>query len=390
MQTTTSDRIRNRRSSRSLAVMLAALASVSTASTATAQTCTRADFAAAVDRSGAQLRDYNAKAGPELVERMRRYAETKKIPDDRAQDAALEAIQDAKLKELDEKSAELLLKVDSLGRVDEGAALDCAKVSEINSASAVLLSVMRQKSEYMQSRLDKLTADAGGKAAPPAPKPAERPREKLAAKPVDKAQTARTPPPAEKAPAPPTSSWSTEARPNDAYSPRAAGDPLTSEEGYSIDEIRDATRGFFGTVSTNLASVIEHAFKTSGRPTAYVLGWEGGGAFLAGLRFGKGVLYLRHQQETRDVYWHGPSLGTDLGASGSRTMFLIYKLHEPDGLYRSFTGVDGSAYFVGGVGLTLLKGGEVVMAPIRSGLGFRLGANIGYVRFTNRPTWNPF
>ncbi len=392
MHATTNDRTRSRRLSCGLAVVLAALASVSNTSTADAQTCTRADFAAAVDRSGAQLRDYNVKAGPELVERMRRYAEAKKIPDDRAQDAALEAIQDAKLKELDEKSATLLLKVDSLGRVDDGASLDCAKLNEIKSASAVLLSVMREKSEYMQSRLDKLTADAVGKPLSPAPKPAERPREKLAAKPVDKAQNT-APPPAEKTPAPPTSSWSTEARPNDAYSPQSAGDQTASvapEDGYSIDEIRDATRGFFGTISTNLASVIEYAFKTSGRPTAYVLGWEGGGAFLAGLRFGKGVLYLRHQQETREVYWHGPSLGTDLGASGSRTMFLIYKLHEPEALYRSFTGVDGSAYFVGGVGLTLLKGGDVVMAPIRSGLGFRLGASIGYVRFTNRPTWNPF
>lgn len=159
--------------------------------------------------------------------------------------------------------------------------------------------------------------------------------------------------------------------------------------GYSIDEIREATRGFFGTVSTSLASVIEHAFKKSGRPTAYVLGNEGGGAFLAGLRYGEGTLYLRNGGSQK-VYWHGPSIGYDLGAEGSRTLFLIYSLNEPDGLFRQFTGVDGSAYLVGGVGMTLLKGGEVVMAPIRSGLGLRLGASIGYVRFTPRPTWNPF
>jgi len=159
--------------------------------------------------------------------------------------------------------------------------------------------------------------------------------------------------------------------------------------GYTIDEIREATRGFFGTVSTSLASVIEHAFEKAGRPTAYVLGTEGGGAFLAGLRYGEGTLYLRNGGSQR-VYWHGPSIGYDVGAAGSRTLFLIYNLHEPDALFRRFTGIDGSAYLVGGVGMTLLKGGDVTMAPIRSGLGLRLGANIGYVRFSPRPTWNPF
>jgi hypothetical protein len=166
--------------------------------------------------------------------------------------------------------------------------------------------------------------------------------------------------------------------------------PERQEEGYTIDEIREVTRGFFGTISTSLASVIEHAFKQSGRPTAYVLGIEGGGAFLAGLRFGKGTLYMRSEPETRQVYWHGPSLGTDFGASGSRTIFLIYRLRNPGDLFRNFTGIDGSAYFVGGVGLTLLKGGQVIMAPIRSGVGMRLGANVGYLRFTDKPTWNPF
>jgi hypothetical protein len=183
-------------------------------------------------------------------------------------------------------------------------------------------------------------------------------------------------------------------KPNDAYSPSAAphgeGAGGPDEEGYSIEEIRDATRGFFGAVSTNLAAVIEHAFKQSGRPTAYVLGTEGGGALIAGFRYGAGTLFMRSMPETRKVYWHGPSLGTDFGASGSRTMFLIYRMHDPDALYRGFTGIDGSAYFVGGVGLTLLKGGPVIMAPIRAGVGMRIGANVGYVRFTDSATWNPF
>lgn len=163
----------------------------------------------------------------------------------------------------------------------------------------------------------------------------------------------------------------------------------SADEGYTLEEIRDATRGFFGTISTNLATVIEHAFKQWGHPTGYVLGKEGGGAFLAGLRYGNGTLFMRSGAQ-RKVYWHGPSLGYDFGAEGSRTLFLIYSLKDPDGLFRSFTGVDGSAYLVGGVGVTLLKGGPVVMAPIRSGLGLRIGANIGYLRFSREATWNPF
>ena len=172
--------------------------------------------------------------------------------------------------------------------------------------------------------------------------------------------------------------------------PPPAGITPADEDGYTIEEIRDATKGFFGTISTNLAAVLEHAFKTTGRPTGYVLGNEGGGAFLAGLRYGSGTLYMRNQNDQRQVYWHGPSVGSDIGAEGGRTLFLIYRLPEPSKLYRSFSGIDGSAYFVGGVGMTILKGGEIIMAPIRSGLGLRLGANIGYVRFTDKPTWNPF
>ena len=90
------------------------------------------------------------------------------------------------------------------------------------------------------------------------------------------------------------------------------------------------------------------------------------------------------------VYWHGPSLGLDVGAAGSKVMFLVYRLKEPDQLAAAFTALDGSAYVAGGIGVTLMTNGEVQMAPIRAGLGLRLGASVGYVRFTRRPTWNPF
>jgi hypothetical protein len=107
------------------------------------------------------------------------------------------------------------------------------------------------------------------------------------------------------------------------------------------------------------------------------------------VRYGSGNLYMRNGA-TEKVYWHGPSIGTDIGASGSRTMFLIYRLAEPAGIFRNFTGIDGSAYVVGGIGITYLQGGDVIMAPIRSGIGLRIGANLGYIRFTPRQTWNPF
>ena len=171
--------------------------------------------------------------------------------------------------------------------------------------------------------------------------------------------------------------------------PPQSSKPGKAADTYSIDEITGAAHGVFGSLSSNLASVIEHAFSKYGRPTAYVIGEEGGGAFIAGVRYGSGRLFLKHQKAGR-IYWHGPSVGYDFGASGSKTLFLIYGLHEKSQLYSGFSGIDGSAYFLGGAGITFLSNEKVVMAPIRTGLGFRLGANVGYLRFTPKATWNPF
>jgi hypothetical protein len=110
---------------------------------------------------------------------------------------------------------------------------------------------------------------------------------------------------------------------------------------------------------------------------------------VAGVRYGKGTLYLR-SGGSQQIFWHGPSVGFDVGGEGSKTLFLIYKLAAPQDLYTSFSGIDGSAYLVGGVGATLVTNGTVVMAPIRSGIGLRLGASLGYIRFTPKATWNPF
>ena len=114
-----------------------------------------------------------------------------------------------------------------------------------------------------------------------------------------------------------------------------------------------------------------------------------GGAFVAGLRYGEGRLYTK-RFGARRIYWQGPTVGYDFGGEGSRTMVLVYNMRHPSDVFRRFAGVQGSAYVIGGVGVQLLKHGHVTLAPIQSGVGLRLGANIGYLKYTRRPTWNPF
>jgi hypothetical protein len=158
---------------------------------------------------------------------------------------------------------------------------------------------------------------------------------------------------------------------------------------FSSNELLDAGHRFFGTVSRGLASVIERAISTWGLPNGYVLGQEGGGAFIGGLRYGEGTLYTKNAGDLR-VYWQGPSVGWDVGADGDRTMMLVYNLPAVDAVYQRFAGMNGSAYLVGGFGMTVLTWNNIVLVPIRSGVGARLGVNVGYLKFTPRPTWNPF
>ncbi len=158
---------------------------------------------------------------------------------------------------------------------------------------------------------------------------------------------------------------------------------------YSQNEIYQAGHGFFGTVSRGLASVIEYTFQKAGRPNGYILGEDAGGAFVAGLRYGEGRLFTK-DAGTHKVFWQGPTLGYDVGAEGSKTMVLVYNLRDPSEIYHRFGGVQGTAYLVGGVGVQFQKYGDVILAPIRSGIGLRLGANVGYLKYTRSPTWNPF
>ena len=158
---------------------------------------------------------------------------------------------------------------------------------------------------------------------------------------------------------------------------------------YSSNEILDSGHRFFGTVSRGLAQVVEKAFSQFGQPNGYILGEEAGGAFVAGLRYGEGTLYTKNAGDLR-VFWQGPSVGFDAGGEGARTMMLVYNLPSTEAIYERFGGIDGSAYFIGGFGMTALTANNVVLVPIRSGVGLRLGANLGYLKFTPKATWNPF
>jgi hypothetical protein len=165
--------------------------------------------------------------------------------------------------------------------------------------------------------------------------------------------------------------------------------PHAASNQFSANEVIDAGHRFFGGVSRGLAMVMEKAFSQWGEPNGYILGEEAGGAFVGGLRYGDGTLYTKNAGDLR-VFWQGPSVGFDAGADGARTMMLVYNLPRTDAIFERFGGIDGSAYFVGGFGMTALTAENIVLVPIRSGVGFRLGANLGYLKFTDHPTWNPF
>jgi hypothetical protein len=158
---------------------------------------------------------------------------------------------------------------------------------------------------------------------------------------------------------------------------------------FSPAELVDSGHNFFGTVSRGLALTVEEAIRRWGEPNGYILGQEASGALFGGLRYGEGLLYTRNAGQHR-VFWQGPSIGFDLGGEGARTMMLVYNLPSTNELYRRFVGVDGSAYLVGGFGMTAVMADNIVVVPIRSGIGARLGLNVGYLKFTGEPTWNPF
>ena len=169
--------------------------------------------------------------------------------------------------------------------------------------------------------------------------------------------------------------------------PAAAG--AVAPGAFSPDEVVDRGHKFFGAVSRGLAEAVQEAGRRWGLPNGYILGQEASAAFVGGLRYGEGDLYTRNAGD-RKIYWQGPSLGFDTGADGDRTMMLVYNLPAVGAIYQRFGGMDGSAYFVGGFGFTALGADNIVVVPIRSGVGVRLGVNVSYLKFTSHATWNPF
>lgn len=154
-------------------------------------------------------------------------------------------------------------------------------------------------------------------------------------------------------------------------------------------DIFDAAENLFGRGAEGLAGIIERILGDQGEPIAYISGEEAGGAFVFGLRYGSGV--MRHQIEgDRNVYWTGPSVGFDAGAQASKVFVLVYNLHDAQRLFRRYPSAEGNAYMVGGFTASYLRRGDIVLIPIRMGVGLRLGVNAGYMRFSQRNRWLPF
>ena len=158
---------------------------------------------------------------------------------------------------------------------------------------------------------------------------------------------------------------------------------------YSDSELVDAVSTHLGVTAESAATAIEKLFKDRGQPVAYITGEEGSGGLVVGARYGKGTLWMKSGQ-TRKVYWQGPTLGFDAGADASKVFTLVYDLNDPDFIYQRFPGVDGSAYLVGGIAVNYQRANGVTLAPIRTGVGLRLGAKIGYTSYTKKRNYLPF
>ncbi|HZD25024.1 MAG TPA: DUF1134 domain-containing protein [Alphaproteobacteria bacterium] len=171
-----------------------------------------------------------------------------------------------------------------------------------------------------------------------------------------------------------------------ASAPALAAD---ASETYTQNEIYSAASNFFGTTTKGLAEVIEKVFNEKGEPNAYITGEEAAGAIAVGLRYGNGTLH-RKGAGGRKVYWQGPSIGFDLGANAAKVFTLVYHLGATDELFQRFPGVEGTLYIVAGLGVNYQQSGDVILAPIRTGVGLRAGANFGYLHYGRKHSWVPF
>ncbi|HEX6860005.1 MAG TPA: DUF1134 domain-containing protein [Caulobacteraceae bacterium] len=158
---------------------------------------------------------------------------------------------------------------------------------------------------------------------------------------------------------------------------------------YTADEIIQQGSDFLGVAAESMGAAIERALRDYGQPTAYIAGEEAAGALTVGARYGRGLLYMK-DRPTTEVFWQGPTIGFDVGGNGSRVFTLCYNLQYPDAIFRRFPGVEGSAYLVGGLGVNYQRAENIVLAPVRAGVGLRLGANIGYLVYSRQRNVLPF
>lgn len=164
--------------------------------------------------------------------------------------------------------------------------------------------------------------------------------------------------------------------------------PPHEHKEFSSNEVLKKATDFFGDTTKGLAEAIEKLFKDQGRPNAIITGEEGGGAVVVGLRYGHGTLETASGVR-RDIYWQGPSVGFDVGGNAAKVFTLVYHLPDAEQIYQRFPGVDGSLYFVAGLSINYQRSGEITLAPIRTGVGWRQGASIGYLHYTREKSYNP-
>jgi len=164
---------------------------------------------------------------------------------------------------------------------------------------------------------------------------------------------------------------------------------VSQPDTYKEDDLIGAAEGLFGKGAEGLARLIQNILSEQGEPNAYIVGREGGGAFILGVRYGSGTLFHKVEGQ-RPVYWTGPSIGLDAGANAGNTFVLVYNLYDSQELYERFPAGEGQAYFLGGFNASYLRRGDTVLIPIRVGAGLRLGINAGYMKFSEEQRWLPF
>ncbi len=399
-----------------------------------ADQCDTRAFGVQIDQTAQALRTLNRESERRFQERLLAIARAHGWTEAQKADKAASAMDDSELETFNAEIEQLVGRLDALNVTPKND-ISCARLDELKAVNDKLISVMRQKAGFILAQLeseaasppispyaktapiaktaqtpqlasatveDKTFANAPWSAnvakalRPPAnaqpakaPAAAEAPSAPSKAQQAKTASTAAAPPPLHPSPSQQNEKLASFKPPvSDALPPSTS-----SPTGYTPQDIRSAGEGVFGTLTSEFAAVMNHAFDTFGQPNAYIVGDEGGGAFLAGLRYGEGTVHSRVkgvEAAPASIYWQGPSLGADIGATGSRALFLVYNLDDASGLYRRFPGIDGSAYVAGGFGLTVYRSGNLLIVPIRTGLGLRIGASVAYLKFTERASLNPF